>query len=900
MTQPNPNITILCRIRSSPIEKSCIVPYPDSKSIITSQSPLKQLRPSDLKDPIKLNSLRSTLLEDSQMLKFDSVIHSDISQSKLFSDWVEKSIVQMIAGRNVCILACGISGSGKSHTLRGDDGNNRGIIIRSTETLLNQIKQNNLYLQVKFSAVALNGDFLADLMNGMEMTISNMNDLATCIRAAIMNRNSFADKENKGKIHFIISLKVYQGNQAISRADFLEFAGSEFVKEDKSIARALNSISNMLTDNFENIRENALINYIKDTLDVYHSNTNPSKVILICCASPLPRHYKDSLPILKFISRIKECINEKKMILNMSNEKESRKQIEMLTEEIKKLNLEKNELEEKYNEEIKKMQNQHSEEKEKLLCFIKQNSKKNNIENESTGLFSEIINIDENHSFKRVLDSRIEESPIKQESPVSYRLKHRSNSSKVTQIKTKDLADLQHQLEKQNFLLKEKDKFIEEMKVIRNSTPDVISKRNSYQLEERENDAENLKKKLKMTEEIYSKKISLMAAQLLKYQQITKELNIELQNVKNEKIELSKELTSLHESLQIFEEKYLKLNHQSKLNYNCENFEEYLRQPLDDIQIMVKNLIELLKNAEKFLPSQDVNFFLSKFNYMKQNARIEIEKTKHLLQNSQELIQKSPDCLDNFSFSSVKNDKPEEYPLTISCILDILIKIDNKLTKEKEIKEKIKEESTVFDKSQNLENKSQRLEIVYLMNQLSNCIKENRSKEDHIQRLLVSLNSLESDSHSFKAILSDYEDLVNELKQCISNLSIKLEENHAKIAQLSEEKINLENKLNNLVNEQDANAKRFYQYRLENDSAEQKNESISAEIDTMRMQISDLVLINNHLLIEKNELKEEIDRLNKPFKFYKAHITKIENYFENLKEIQEKSKLVVTEEIFKG
>lgn len=522
MKTRSPKVTILCKIRPCSDENICIVPYPDSKSIVASHSPLKQLRSPDMKDPVQLNSLKSTLLEESQMMRFDSVIPGEVSQSKFYTHHLENSVVQMIAGRNLCVMVLGISTSGKSYTMRGNDGHNKGLVMRTVETLSHQITQNHLGLQIKFAAVAISGDSLFDLMNSEEPLIRNINDLTIAIREALGNRNLIVNNENKSKMHFMITLRLFQGQKEISRSDFLEFAGSEYVKEDKSIARALNSISYTLTNSCKNKRENLLSDYLKTTLDVYNP-TNPSHAILICCVSPSPKHYKDSLPILKFISRVKECIDEQKL-----SSKDDLKTLKF------QFYTEKHELERLYKDKISSLESKYAREIKRLLDYINElkellySNKRINIENESTGLFSDLVSVTDIKHDKKVkgIESVIEESTIDPDSPLR----------KKPNINPKEILDLKDKLNKQDYLLKQKDKLIQEMLSI-NPSPEPQTKRRSYNRSvERESESDLQKRNFKMIEDSYTKKIDLLSNQLLKYQDLTKEINAELKSAKTEKV----------------------------------------------------------------------------------------------------------------------------------------------------------------------------------------------------------------------------------------------------------------------------------------------------------------------------------------------------------------------------
>lgn len=311
MTDAARHLKVLCRVMPSHVEESCIIPCPEVRTIIASNRAInKQIL--NIRSQKNLNTLKSKLLEDSTLIKFDGIIDESLSQSKLFNTWLKTPTQDLLTGRSLCLLVFGITGSGKSYTIRGGEGKKRGFALRSVELLLAVLERYRGQIQLKVSVVAIFDENIVDLLQKQnppyEIEINKSSDFHAALNQALKTRKSVGERGTKDNMHMIITIKLYQEYELLSEAYFVELAGSEFAREDKKVARGFNSISSQLTHSYTNWQNNPLSKFLKNGLDIY--NNNPSNVFLICCASQNTESFQDTLASLKFTSRIKECLEK--------------------------------------------------------------------------------------------------------------------------------------------------------------------------------------------------------------------------------------------------------------------------------------------------------------------------------------------------------------------------------------------------------------------------------------------------------------------------------------------------------------------------------------------------------------------------------------------------------------
>ena len=85
MSQAGRNIKVLCRTMPQQGPESCIITCPEARAIVATHKPISK-HILNVRSQKNLNTLRSTLLEDSSLIKFDGIIEESTSQSKFFNE----------------------------------------------------------------------------------------------------------------------------------------------------------------------------------------------------------------------------------------------------------------------------------------------------------------------------------------------------------------------------------------------------------------------------------------------------------------------------------------------------------------------------------------------------------------------------------------------------------------------------------------------------------------------------------------------------------------------------------------------------------------------------------------------------------------------------------------------
>jgi hypothetical protein len=72
--------------------------------------------------------------------QFDSVFNESHKQEKFYSAVVRPTIRSFIEGENACVILFGPTEGGKTHTLKGKTGIERGILPRAVEDIFNIVR----------------------------------------------------------------------------------------------------------------------------------------------------------------------------------------------------------------------------------------------------------------------------------------------------------------------------------------------------------------------------------------------------------------------------------------------------------------------------------------------------------------------------------------------------------------------------------------------------------------------------------------------------------------------------------------------------------------------------------------------------------------------------------------
>lgn len=296
---------------------------------------------------------------DEKIFNFDHVFDEKDCNEVIFKKTVLSSVENLLNGYNSTILAYGMTGTGKTHTMFGDiycpqsDGKilEPGLIILAVKDLFwkieIQINENkHLEFKIKLSYLEIYNEQVKDLLvdnsdnlmiledqtKGVvitdltEIQLNNPSEIIKLIDQGNSRRTMASTSSNQfsSRSHAILILSIEKRNllvdpQQIVYAKFclVDLAGSEraLLSDVKGIRMteganinksllALGNCINILSDNnkkgaFVPYRDSKLTRLLKESLG---GNT---KTIMIACLSPSSLSYDETLNTLKYASRAK-------------------------------------------------------------------------------------------------------------------------------------------------------------------------------------------------------------------------------------------------------------------------------------------------------------------------------------------------------------------------------------------------------------------------------------------------------------------------------------------------------------------------------------------------------------------------------------------------------------------
>lgn len=298
-SDPSQHLKVVCRIRPSTDTTYCLFSPDSSASVAVSPVPIQQ------------SQLSTQDLDSLATYEFDQVISETSRQGEVFESLVESYVKDLLTGKSASIILFGPTGSGKSYTVRGGEGKERGVLLRAVEAFLYLSSKQRAAYTLHAQSVLIYEDKSVELSYS-EAPVKRVQDLVLLLQRALRARKEFCssqgDKNIKEKAHFLVTLSVMRDGSALSRLDIVELAGSEQAA-DRAIATSFNALSGALTRTGNSARDSRLCEQLALTLDIY-SDYNPSNVLFLCTASPEKAHFKHSLAAIKFASRIRDALHQ--------------------------------------------------------------------------------------------------------------------------------------------------------------------------------------------------------------------------------------------------------------------------------------------------------------------------------------------------------------------------------------------------------------------------------------------------------------------------------------------------------------------------------------------------------------------------------------------------------------
>ncbi len=403
---------------------------------------------------------------------FDEIFDEKSDNKEVFDKSIKPMINNLIEGYNSTILAYGITGTGKTHTIFGDYNNDKeekGIVIYAISYLFELIEQKKLnsnyknlldknYI-VKISYLEIYNETVIDLLNKKnfplmiiedsnkgiyvpelkEFIVNSSVELENLINEGNKKRTMAPTNQNQfsSRSHAILQINLIQkekknlNKEEIKYSKFLlvDLAGSERGgiekgkrrEEGSNINKSLLSLGNcinILSDpskigNFVPYRDSKLTRLLKDSLGGNIST------LMLACVSPSQKFYDESINTLNYANKAKKI--KKKIFKNIKynfnsnnndNFNEYNEIIESLKEEI--LNL----------KEIIRNQENKLKEKESKNNFINDDDYLNEdissikpVNNNEEGF----LDLEENFNYDNSFLSEIKNSDTNRENDIQKR-----------------------------------------------------------------------------------------------------------------------------------------------------------------------------------------------------------------------------------------------------------------------------------------------------------------------------------------------------------------------------------------------------------------------------------------------------------------------------------------------
>ncbi|CAI9286680.1 unnamed protein product [Lactuca saligna] len=279
--------------------------------------------------------------------KFDSVFTPEANQVDVFED-TSSFATSVLDGYNVCIFAYGQTGTGKTFTMEGTDGN-RGVNFRTLEELFRVIdeRKNQIRYEICVSVLEVYNEQIRDLLlpssqpgvaakrleirqvgEGLhhvpglvEAQVSNMGEVWEVLKTgsnarAVGSTNSNEHSSRSHCIHCVMvkGENLVNGESTRSKLWLVDLAGSERVaktevqgerlKETQNINRSLSALGDVISALATKsphipFRNSKLTHLLQDSLG------GDSKTLMFVQISPNENDLSESLCSLNFASRVR-------------------------------------------------------------------------------------------------------------------------------------------------------------------------------------------------------------------------------------------------------------------------------------------------------------------------------------------------------------------------------------------------------------------------------------------------------------------------------------------------------------------------------------------------------------------------------------------------------------------
>ncbi|KAF2402120.1 kinesin-domain-containing protein [Trichodelitschia bisporula] len=278
--------------------------------------------------------------------QFNSVYGADATQQQVFDCEVAPTVKHLFNGGDVTLFAYGVTGTGKTHTMRGGKSlADRGVIPRLLSGIFRRgrkVMSSGTHIEVRMSYYEIYNDRVYDLFeppekrtaaglpirdNGgksvvvglTERPCETLKDFETLYDAANINRSTSATKLNahSSRSHAILCVKLHQTTgetTTVSTASAIDLAGSEDNRrtennKDRMVESAsINKSLFVLAQCVEAIsRKQPRVPYRESKMTrILSLGQNNGLTVMILNLAPVRSYHLDTLSSLNFANRTKK------------------------------------------------------------------------------------------------------------------------------------------------------------------------------------------------------------------------------------------------------------------------------------------------------------------------------------------------------------------------------------------------------------------------------------------------------------------------------------------------------------------------------------------------------------------------------------------------------------------
>lgn len=235
------NLRVYCRVRPCLQTSDTFITYPEQSTSLTNK--VSYLQTMEIKAPNATTSAYT----------FDRIFPESSTQIEIFNE-IQQFIQSALDGESVCVFAYGATGSGKTFTMQGANGN-EGVLPRCASFIFNEkerLSKHNEMLLIYFAAIEIYNENVFDLLNkktktrtpmviysaGSEVNIPNLiweeikekEDIIKYTNLASESRRSDSTSFNatSSRSHAIFQIKIInEMTKKTSMINIIDLAGSE-------------------------------------------------------------------------------------------------------------------------------------------------------------------------------------------------------------------------------------------------------------------------------------------------------------------------------------------------------------------------------------------------------------------------------------------------------------------------------------------------------------------------------------------------------------------------------------------------------------------------------------------------------------------------------------------------